>query len=670
MSLSEQQLRPYIRRFEDIREYCKNNNIKEAKKIIAEQEKKKTQPNNLPFVELYKGAFALGQKNVEEALAYCEKIEEKKPNDALFLESFIKLYRSTGAEEECVPIYKRLVALCQKNVEALTQAIICMLISGYFNDAQETSMQLTRLAQVETSFLICATCCYFRALHEKPQFYAFAAKFFEKAQPKQYDAIYMYVESMIKSNQAEKALAYVQSADVQKILSYDKMGLIRLEISCLQALGKTEEIGKLAEKFLRTINAESIDEWRLVVEHHPNALQVIQDLNKGKRRGPKLAEIDYQIKNGSDASDLIIDYANSRQNVGYLFGDLRKYVNDQNRQKLSAINDQALHEYITGEFIGEVTNSRSAVIKAEHLLKEYSKTNDRKYLVEAGSTCALFDEAPECRLMLIRLATFFGATSFIGENQTKLKLEAIQFLSLGHVFAEGIINQLDIDEMKRISNLTEQFCFNSITGFNQFYQRCIDDRHFITLLQATNIRKEIMQHRIRYLYKVVDLWTSILENEKPEIVKNKMRVLTQTKSIEELVNKTDETALPLYTDVQKLIYPDTLDLVKGVSLLTQIILAENADEKLVNDITVLYKDFADFVKEGKVSEESSLFSLASMMMFAKKHQKNVDQIIAVVDKYNERKLKEIDELPSPFNKTVEEQKKRLEKAINTIKAFK
>lgn len=670
-AMSEAQLRPYIRRFEDIREFCRNNNIKEAKKIIAEMEKKKKKPNNLPFLELYKGAFALGMKNVEEAIDYCQKIEQEKPNDTAFLLAFISLYRSTGLEEECIPLYKRLVALNPNKAEVITQAIICMLICAHYVEAQETAMQLVRVSGNEANYILCATCCYLRGLHEKPQFFAFAANFFKKAQLKQYDAIYMYIDSLIKTNKAQEALSYVQSENVQKLLSYDKMGLLRLEMDCHKALNQNEEVAKLAEKLLRTVNAESIDEWRLVVAHHPNPQQVIQDLSKGKRRGPKIAEIDLALKQQKDASELIVEYANSRPGVGYLFGDLRKYVNDGNRAKLTAINDQGLHEYITGEFIGDVTNSRTAVIKAESLLKKYL-SGDKNALKEAASVCAMFEEAPECRLMLIRIAAILGATNYLGDNQVKLKLEAIQYLSLGHVYIEGLVKMTDIDEITRIANATESFCFNSITGFNQFFQKGIDDGHYMPLYQAAGLRHEIMNHRMRYINKAILLWCEILQNN--NISESKYSLLKTAEEVEKLINKTDETALPLYADgVHDLIYPETLGLAKGISAITRSILAK--DDKEVSEI--LSKDFPDgcsvftaFLRDGTVPKEATMFLYASMYMFAKRHGKNTDQIITALDEFAAKKVAEIEQLPEPFNKTIDEQKKRLEKTINTIKQFK
>ena len=204
-------------------------------------------------------------------------------------------------------------------------------------------MTLVRLQpQSDDAKLLCGVCCYFRGCAENQiNFFKFAKSFLLKVKCTNWDTIYILFQSYLKIGEAQNALDYIRTKEIQEILAYDKLGLSRLEIEALKALEKFEEVGKIAENVLRTIDADSIDEWRLVVEYNSNAEAIIKELSDGIKRGPKIARIDLAKKEGKDIVPLLIEYANEKPNASFLFGDLRKYITDDIKPKLAEINDQA-----------------------------------------------------------------------------------------------------------------------------------------------------------------------------------------------------------------------------------------------------------------------------------------------------------------------------------------
>ena len=673
-TLTDNQIKPFLKNFEEISIDCEYKKFNQVKKTIAKIEKTlKKKYEHYPWLELYKALWFSSEDKYDEAVDYVNKILAAKPFDHRFIQPLITVMRNLGMDEEILPLYKKMVNERPKNTDLLHSYIIHCVIANQMKEAQESAMALVKINGTPSNKLLCAVLFFFRAKQENnPVYYKFAKSFLMQVKPTTFDAIYILFKSYIAIGENENALALVQSNETREHIGYDKLGLARLEIEAYEALGKLDEVGKCAEKVLREIDADSLEEWRLVVKHNPNAQQIINDLSNGKFRGPMIAQIELDLKEGKDISQRLLDYANNKPNGTYLFGDLRKYITEDIKGKVASINDKALKAYITGEFDGEPENGREAIIKSETLLAKYKK-GDQSKLQEAIEVCSKFASAEECMLMLIRLSSIVGATSLLGDLQQKLKLEAILLLSTGNMLFGGVIKNLDIKVLCDLSTAAINFCQRSISSYFHYFRSGFEGNHFIAPEQTVVIRQQIMHHLIRYLSKVLQLWLALLTKDKEAPVDIIAKQLVSGEEIEKMINITDETPLPVFVeDAKDVIYPNAVPLTKAISAIARVLVAATEDDrnKALEDIPEgEYRAFYDAVKSDFADiKTDNLFVIASLAILAEKLGKKVDSLNGIIDSYVESRNKAIDSFNGVMKDSVTQQKERLDDAIKHIKS--
>lgn len=113
-------------------------------------------------------------------------------------------------------------------------------------------------------------------------------------------------EDLNDKSKIEETLKYIKSKEVQDSLSHDPLHRSRLEIKIQTALGNFDAVGEKAAEILDTINADSIDEWKLAVKYYQDIENLIKKHNDGKLRGPQLAQIEHFINQKKFASISLI----------------------------------------------------------------------------------------------------------------------------------------------------------------------------------------------------------------------------------------------------------------------------------------------------------------------------------------------------------------------------
>lgn len=675
--MNENQLKPYLRKFDEIQGYVQDKNFKNAERVIRDFAKSKIPKNAPPFLQLYKATVAQGKGDFDEAIALCREIEDTKPNNIHFLSSYIQSFRSLGCEEECVPILKRMYAQLPKNTEVVTQLLILYWIVGMHKEAQEISMVLNRLQPSIRSQLIVAAACYFRALQENNNaFYQFAIRFIDLSKTLTIDTISMKFDSLLKIGKAEDALAYIREQAIVDAIAYDQIALRRMEMEALKALGRNTELADCAYRFLKEINSDSLDEWRIIVEYHENAEAVIKELSDSRNRGPQLARIELAQKQGKDAMPLLISYCERYFGKGYLFSDIRPYLKADNRAKFEVVKDSAVHLWATGDYIGDAGNSREAAIKAQFLITKYLNDGDRAHLAEAANDCARFSDAPDCRLMLIKLAGMLGATAYAAEMRATLKLEAIQFLSLGCLYLPEMSAVLDTESLDGVCKLTADFCTRSISGYQSYINAGIRGNHFLVIDQASKLRTSVVNHVAWYFARVYSIFSDFLAGK--AVSESRLSMLVGAEEVAKMCTRTDDSAMPIYVSderVHDVLYPELVKLTTAISAATRVINCINHkqdSEADLKDVPELgqWPLFVKFVRSGftEVGDVTEPFVAAAMAIAANAAGKKAPALAEAVAKIETALLKNVETLPEAFASSVESQKKQIEKTIGMIKA--
>jgi len=679
-AINETQIKPILRKYNDIQSFVSDKNYKKAEKTLQEMLKMKIPPGCPPYQELAKVIISQGKNRVDEAIYILKKIDSTGYNDSTFISQVSFVAQTLGLDLDSILLLKHINEKIKKSPEIMTQMLFLYLSREMYQAAQEISMQLLRLANNEKSLLLCGACSYFRAKHEpKPApFYSFTINFLDKASIWNYDTIYMKFASLINIGKLEDALTFVKSEIIFSSLSYDPLIQIRLEMDALKNLNRFEELGQLSARFLREINSDSIDEWRLAIDYYPSIETLISELDDGKKRGPKLAQIEFFAKRGADINQLLLDYIKKYNGYGFLFGDLQRYLYRFDKSNIHLINDQAIHQYLSDEFIGDITDGRSAAMKSQLLMKMYSESCDISHLFEAMQMCEKHLSSSDARFMLLRLSGIIGATSYQDSMRLKLKLEGIQYLSLGCTYLYDFYRFGDLISLEAACKSTESFAFKSRTGTHQMYKLADQNQHYLVIEDAAKVTKEIENHVIRYFCYIISAWLDLFEDPKATATYTSNRIL-ESSNLEEMYNMVDESTMPLFVkceSVRALLYPDINRIIRQFSSVIQVLLKIILGICGDSDFASLPKEdgwevFAEFCLSGfqkiDCTKDVGIFVIGSIALSARatgtttNHSQAIHSMLTSLQNRTDSM-----KYPEFLQNSAEEQKKRFALSIERI----
>lgn len=361
----------------------------------------------------------------EELIDYLNLVHSKYPQDIPTIESYFSQLFLHRRYNQCQIVAMELYRLKKSTQNQLYAAV------ASFMKAKSMEESITKFESSDFNSELPSNLKTQRTLY-----YTMAIKLVTQSGDDCIDGNRLIVESQIALEQFDEALSTLESK-LDTVFSKDMITYFRLKMHALyKKFVKTKDesisqiIAETAIKFIETISIDSIDEWRLIVEFHPNPNEIIAKyINKS--RGAFLAKIEYSLKqiqlsNGNpekvnDFIQFVLEYSNKYSNRPFVLDDLLPYlkfeysptisrsaetfslkpviitfsnvVNAEIKRQLfdtlKSTNDFILRSSVCQTFskeILELHNSKSVTLFMEFMLKQYSNNdNNLNYLIQAIS---------------------------------------------------------------------------------------------------------------------------------------------------------------------------------------------------------------------------------------------------------------------------------------------
>lgn len=680
MQKEEVQFRPQLLKFDEIIKELNGRNMKKANKLISNFSKSKFPKGCPPFLQTAKALELLFNNKYEEAVTSAREIEKLQPTNEQIVDILYLIFALSNKEQDSHNLFTRLNKKFPQNMEHAINLLYLNLSMQKYAEAQMTAMSFFKQVKTTPAIMLLATCCYLRAKKENSlNFYKFAIGFLDKIDEPFADMVIMKVKSLIEMKKAQEALDYLHQEKVKEILNYDLISYKRLEIKCYLELGMNDEVGKVAESFLREINVDSIDEWKLVVKYHQNAEKLIDELYTEKNRGPRLAKIELYIQKGLDILPLLEEYISNYKEKDCVLGDLRPYLTNEILSKLTNSSNIYIKTLATNKFdIENIDTPKLASVFAEDALRK----NDKKLMIDALNTCEKFSSKYDARVSMIRLCGLLGLTVYQNKLWHEQKLEGINYLSLASLYLNDHINNWDFQSLSKQLDQTDDYVLKSLQSFERQLQKSTKTLSFLVLEDAINFKYSIINNINNYISYIINLWLKMIDNLNTISEYNAERFI-DSKKISELEERRDTTILPLYfrdNNLQEMILPSTSYLIKifdpVVKALFYMKLSPSKVEEELSKITEpKWQAFVDFVKKGtfELTNDIDIYVIGSIALANKinGNKCNKELIIQLKNKLNEKAdlIKEslrIDGIPKNIANTIEEQESHLMYAVKSV----
>ncbi|KAK8870608.1 hypothetical protein M9Y10_008494 [Tritrichomonas musculus] len=699
-------LKPIIHKFSELLDNIDNGDPKRIPRHIKDFAKSKFPPFSPPFVDAANAALALKKDEGEKAVTLARKILETKTSEGNICNLLIRIFKTYNDPKHLAELYQMIIDYNPTDVEPLFWDLPFQITCSNFVKAQERAMKIVSLSkdnmrEKENSIIFAAAFSYFRGKYDKPLFYKFANSFIDKITTRNSDIVEIKIECLInqdpnnKSN-LEAALNYVKSQEAEKAFSHDELHRARIEMKIQTALGNFSAVGEKAAEILNTINADSIDEWKLAVQHYSDIDNLIKKHNDGKLRGPQLALIELALHRKEDPTPLIIEYATKYANKSYLLGDISPYLTPEVLPKLSSIDDPAIQCLVSDKFDDsrfQITNEATANMKAQELIR----TGDFASLCQAASILDPYKAEGTSRVLLIRIAGLLNAPVAQNRLWTEQRLEAIQYLSLLSLYLFDITRGWDIDDLKNMARLTNSFCEKGIGSYVGHVNAALHNYNFLIAEMATQFHHQITHNISYYVMRVLQDWLTLLTDIE-ELTPYKYEKYLSIKEIQDtLEERIDDSIFPIYFKndnkedhlLREKLFPSIKNLVCQISAAMRLIFALKLDKGNVDAFAeelnqaatgTQWAILADFVKNGckkvnfqacgdSVVPDVLLFgSLAIAAKLSNSPKEVKDAIAGETNKANQKLLEsmKLDELPEIFKKHNEQQTQSLHNAKEMI----
>ncbi|OHT08128.1 hypothetical protein TRFO_23496 [Tritrichomonas foetus] len=687
------QLKPIIRKFTELLDNIEKGDPKRIPRLMKDFEKTKFPKFSPPFLKTANAFLANRNGETEKAIVLAREVADTKTTEGNICNTLIHIFKTFNESKYLTDVYQRIIDANPNEPDPLLWNLPFQLSISNFVKAQELAMKYVQLSKnhikdKEVSIIFAAVCSYFRAKFDKPMYYKFAVKFIDSVTYRNPDLAEIKVNSLLNEDpnnrqNFETALSYLQTKEIADMFSYNPLQYLRMLIKIHKALGNNDKIGQLASQILREVNADSLDEWKLVVEHCQDAENIINELasKNEKLRGPQLARIELALHQKKDALPFIIEYANKYSEKPYLLGDIKPYLTNDVLPKLADVKDSAIQCLVKNSFTGEVDGERTANMRAQDLLRK----NDRNSFIEAANVLSPYKDQSTSRVFLMRIAGLLGATTAQNKLWTEQKLEGIQYLSLLSLYFGNALRSWDLETLRTMAKHTISFCEKGTGQSTSHINAAINNYNFLVVDMATAFLRQITNNISLYGMKVINDWLHIIEDP-ANITPFKFEKYVPLEKVEQLEERTDESVFPLFFNdetLHSLVFPSARNEIKLISATTRILfamkLAPSNVKEYVTELASIttgdaaeWKVFADFVqsecKTLNLESCNNVFVLGSLALAAKLANSSADikeKISSTVAAASENLIGslKLDELPEVYKTENEGQTK----AINSAK---
>ena len=723
---------PISRKFVELVTNLEKGDKKRLNRFLRDFQKSKFPSFSPPFLDTAKCVLEWRLGNHEKSNSIAREIIDSHTTYEVILNVLFTYLKRANDKKYLEKIYLRFIEANDQETDHLVNAINFYLSIANYSKAQELSMKYMAKTKSDpekhkVGIAFAAVNSYFKAKYENnPIFYKFAYNFIDKLDEFKdiisQDLAHIKIQSLLAENSQNtdnfnKALQFVNSAAVKELFEND--GLIkylRLQIQIYEALGNDDEIGKLAERAIREINNDLLEEWKLIVKHHSNAQALISEFTeKGPiaLRGPRIAQIELDIKEGKDILPSLLNYISTYKNKLSLFGDIKIYLTDEVVQKLKErindIEDCLLKCYVSDQ-VQEVTVNEElkTIVLTQDLLRKYDG-NDNSILINSAKYLAPLSKHEKSRIHLLRVSGLLGLSVLQNKLWVEQRLDAINFLSLMPLYLCDAIKAWDIKTIQKMTDDTLSFCNKGLEHSTQNIDVALQNFNFLAVEMASRFLSSIDKNISFYAAKILHDIPSILSDNNPveALTPIKFDKYLNKNDIDNLEIRTDKSILTLYfrdSNLDTIIYPSIkqtiMELSAAIQLLFSLKLPNLKPDQYIEQLESLsnesqWNTFVKFVKGGCKSLNSSempsnpdIFFYTTLALSAKvsnspkevinvisssltesknklferldtlQNDENIKNILNTLESNSEKKVE--------YTKVIEEQKNNIEEATSLV----
>ena len=674
-----------LKKFKEFKEFV-GNNPQRAEKKIKEVQKMRQTPENMPFINAMHLICARAKNDIDEQILYSRRLvdncRDKLINNYEIILEPITTFQRLIDIEDLSKIYESL-----QGEETSKQALALKLIIPDYKAAQSISMDIVRSNHTPENLGIAAVCASLLAKDQgQAMFHKFCLGFLDKLEQHSRWTAELKAETMIETGNAQGALDFLLRDDIKSLFVGNDLNLRRLIIRIYDKLGNNDELIKCAIQFLEEYNADSLDEWKIIVQHSPNANEIINKYKDGKRRGPLLAEIDYAIQKGEDPSSLLLQYSDLYKEKNNVFGDIKKYLSiPEVKEKLTGISDIASRVFCTSDIsflptIDELkadnqkfndahqdendkecektekilcgcVNGRVAAIIGEYYIYQYLHSDlpiDQKLqiLQKAFDAVLLFPEHQDCQFLYIKLLGLVNATANQRKAWDHLRLEAIQLYSIGAVICYDFIRCFNLVKLQMMVLESNNWYLQSVFSFQPSFVKTFEQSQLKQVESMANFVRQIRTHIMRKFYLCINSYITFLKKTVNKFNEEQLLYFEN----HHIFDQNDKTTLPLYIDdklLEETLYPSLTDFTNALYYALQILYKIHYNEKdlipaLIEKLKqtnikwnylIQYID-SEYTTIPTSSDNVDIFQLSLIVLFSKtsnKYNEQKEQLTTLVN---------------------------------------
>ncbi|KAG9287759.1 hypothetical protein G9A89_017354 [Geosiphon pyriformis] len=315
-----------------------SQNYKGALSQITKLQKK--QPHALILKSLKALVLERSGKS-QEALVLCNEVKACKPADEAILQALTTVYRSLGKHEEIVQLYESAARSQPKNEVLASHMFMAMVRNDDYKGQQQAALKLHKTFKTNRYLFWAIMSLILQAQEASPPqsniFLTLAERMMIKAvednRLEETEEVHLYLSILLSQNKVKEALGVIDGQLGQRCKDDTEITRIRQDL-----LLKSENWTLLRETSKKELTETNADDWKSylayfeAVFHLSNSDDLTESLNKmslndvsdflnslkekelrssNPRRGPFLAELEYNRNLAAQRKDTSLEASNS-----------------------------------------------------------------------------------------------------------------------------------------------------------------------------------------------------------------------------------------------------------------------------------------------------------------------------------------------------------------------
>lgn len=495
-------------------------------------------------------------------LKYCRDSEDFCRFSTTILNSIFRIYCKYGRVGDLINLSKKTTDILEDVLYKYFDLAVLYLVNEDYENACSTVKKMCKESKNDVDLIFTAILHYISGEKlQKNTFLQFSKEIFKRVNTHTDAYITYYCKVLLKLGHYDTALTLIRSEEsVEAFKGFDLVKR-RLELEILEKLERYDELCDCAISLLSEVCDESLDEWNIIVKYHKDPMSIINQFTKPGKRGPHLAEINLLLKNNQPIVDKLKEYSKIFDNKQCVFGDIKKYITDENKASLLDISDKFTNIYVNDRITCDINNPSLSIAQIQFYMKEYISSNDKQFIYMAIDQAQKYPEDEENIFIMIRLCGILGYTVTQWDKWVKSNMRSLQYLSLANQFINDCIDRFDLITLHNYYSDFIRFyavSFNFCECFKSIYR----NNDFTNLESMINFIQQLRKSHVAQFFFAYETLMHILKNSNERRATEVQEYVTENCFI-----KFDNSVLPVYFDdeeLRKMMYPDSTGIINDI----------------------------------------------------------------------------------------------------------